>query len=73
MQTNDKTNKIEDLAKAEKERILMMILKNASSMTEDYKNLIQYTGGLLKSSMGYAYAKGIQDIIRLLTTEGSKK
>lgn len=59
--------------KQEKERLLMVILKNAGTMTQDYKNLINHTGGLLKSSMGYAYAKGIQDVIKLLTTEKEGK
>lgn len=58
-----------DLAKAEKERILTLIFKNAMPLTQDYKNLIKHTGGLLQTSMSYAYSKGIQDVIKLLTKE----
>lgn len=61
-----------DKAKAEKERLLILILKNAMPLTQDYKNLIKHTGGLLQTSMGYAYSKGIQDVIKLLTKEGNK-
>jgi hypothetical protein len=61
-----------DAAKAEKERLLTLILKNAMPLTQDYKNLIKHTGGLLQTSMGYAYSKGIQDVIKLLTKEEGK-
>lgn len=56
-----------DPAQVEKERLLVLLLKNAVSMTSSYKQSIAHTGGLLTSSMTYAYSKGIQDTIKLLT------
>lgn len=53
----------------EKERILTLILKNSNPMVSDYKNTIKRVGGLLTSSMVFAYAKGIQDTLKLLTKE----
>lgn len=53
----------------EKERILSLIYKNLNPMTTDYKNTIKHTGGLLTSSMTFAYARGIKDVLKLLTKE----
>lgn len=53
----------------EKERILTLILKSSNPMVSDYKNTIKHVGGLLTNSMVFAYAKGIQDTLKLLTKE----
>lgn len=58
-----------DLVKQEKERLLVLVLKNRAKMVSDYKNTIRHTGGLLTTSMTYAYSKGINDILKLLTKE----
>lgn len=56
-----------DVAKTEKERLLVLLLKNSAQMTAEYRILIKNTGGLLTNSMVYAYSKGINDAIKLLT------
>lgn len=47
----------------------MLLLKNRDSMTADYRNTIKHTGGLLTSSMAYAYSKGINDAMKLIQKE----
>lgn len=56
-------------AQKEKQRLVTLILTKAINMTNDYKSTIKHTGGLLTSSMTYAYSKGINDIVKLLTKE----
>ncbi len=68
-----KLSKDENPASQEKQRLLTIILKNAMPMTQLYKNMLKSQGGLLQSSMGYAYSKGIQDVIKLLTKEEGNK
>ncbi len=67
--TEEKEETKPNLTLLEKQRIVMLIITNGMRMTEDYKNTIKRTGGLLTSSMTYAYSKGIQDVIKLLTKE----
>ena len=62
---------VEDAAKKEKERIMVLILKNSQDMTIKYRNLIKSKGGLLTESMTYAYSKGINDILKLITKENN--
>ena len=63
----------EEIQAKEKQRIVTLIVTKGLNMTQDYKNTIKYTGGLLSTSMGYAYSKGIQDVIKLITKEEKKK
>lgn len=58
-----------EIRSQEKQRILLLIIKSGMNMTNDYKGTIKHTGGLLVTSMGYAYSKGIQDVIKLLSKE----
>ncbi len=61
-----------EIRKQEKQRLLALVITKSHNMTMDYKNTIKHTGGLLTTSMGYAYSKGIQDIIKLLSKEETK-
>lgn len=58
-----------DPVKAEKDRLLALIIKEREFMASRYKNTIKHTGSLLTESMTYAYSKGISDIIKLLAKE----
>jgi len=59
----------EDGVKAEKNRLTTLLLKERNSQVSDYKNTIKHTGGLLTQSMTYAYSKGLNDALKLLTKE----
>lgn len=65
--------KQDDPIKAEKERILMLLLSNSARMTSEYRMLIKKTGGLLTTSMVYAYSKALNDVIKLLTQNEESK
>lgn len=58
-----------DPVKKERERIILLLLKNTAPMVSDYKHTLKRTGSLMTSSMVYAYSKGIQDVIKLITKE----
>lgn len=60
---------IAEAALKEKQRIVTLIITRMQQMTSDYNSVIKHTGGLLTSSMTYAYSKGINDIIKLITKE----
>ena len=38
-------------------------------MVEEYRALIKHTGGMLTAPMGFAYAKGINDTLKLIAKE----
>lgn len=63
------TNQEQDATSKERERILILILKNAAPMASDYRHMLKPVGGLMTSSMVYAYSKGIQDVLKLITKE----
>lgn len=58
---------VDKAVKAERERILVLILANSAKMASDYKNTIRHTGGLLTQSMVYAYSKCFNDVVKLIT------
>jgi nitrate reductase NapAB chaperone NapD len=63
---------IEETDKAiskERERLILKLVSNSAHMAADYKNTIKHTGGLLTASMVYAYSKGLNDALKLLTKE----
>lgn len=62
-----------DAATVEKERLLVLLLSNSARMAAEYRNLIKSTGGLLTSSMVYAYSKGLNDALKLLTQDTKEK
>lgn len=61
--------KLEALFTKEKTRIMTVLLKEMPWAVERYKALIKPTGGLLTKSMGVAYAKGMQDALKILGKE----
>lgn len=61
-----------DLIGDEQLRLAAKLYNDAQFMTQQYKALIQHTGGLVTSSMVYAYSKGIQDAIKLILKENDK-
>ncbi len=61
-----------DQAEAERLRLATKLFKEMDFMSQQYKALIQHTGGLVTSSMVYAYSKGIQDVIKLILKENNK-
>lgn len=50
----------------ERSRILALLLKEQLPMVAKYKVLIKHTGGMLETSMGYAYSKGLNDVFKLI-------
>ena len=53
----------------EKLRILKLILENQQGMAADYKQSVRRTGALVSGSMAHAYARGIQDVLKLITKD----
>lgn len=60
---------IADAVSAERERLILKLVSNSASMASDYRNTIKKTGGLLTQSMTYAYSKGLNDALKLLTKD----
>lgn len=58
-----------DPAAAERQRLLQVIFNKKDDMILEYKTLIKHTGSLVTGSMGYAYSKAINDIIKLISKE----
>lgn len=61
-----------DPLEQERSRIAELLFTKAIHMTAEYRALIKHTGGLLTSSMVYAYNKGLQDSIKLILKENQK-
>lgn len=59
----------QDLAKAERQRLIKLVFDNSTEMTTKYKTNIHHTGSLLSASMTYAYSKALNDVIKLLMKE----
>lgn len=59
--------------KAEKLRLVNLLFSKSQIMTADYKNTIKHTGGLLTSSMTYAYSRALADAVKLLTKDNNEK
>ncbi len=62
-----------EAAKAERMRLSKLLFDKSLYMTAEYKTLIKHTGGLVSSSMGYAYSKGLNDALKLLLKEGNNE
>lgn len=45
------------------------IMKKSFHMVTEYRTLIKHTGSLMTASMGFAYAKGINDTLKLIAKE----
>lgn len=54
-------------ATQERGRLVMKLLAERTSKMADYRNTIKHTGGLLTESMTFAYAKGFEAALKLLT------
>jgi hypothetical protein len=51
----------------ERERILTQILTEQQSMVAKYKALIKHTGGMIETSMIFAYSKCFDDLFKLIS------
>jgi hypothetical protein len=71
MAENSEMPKQPDPAEVERTRLAELLFTRAIHMTNEYRALIRPTGGLLTTSMVYAYNKGIQDSIKLLLKENT--
>jgi hypothetical protein len=69
MSEDTKPIEVPDIASKEQERLILKLVSNQAKMAADYKNTIKRTGGLLTTSMTFAYAKGLQDALKLLTKD----
>lgn len=61
------------LLAAERVRLSEKLYKRVPFLSNDYKNLIKHTGGLLTSSMTYAYTKGLQDAVTFILKENNNE
>ena len=52
-----------------KTALYTQIMKKSFHMVTEYRQLIKHTGGMLTASMGFAYAKGINDTLKLIAKE----
>lgn len=43
-----------------------LLYKQSPMLTAEYKVLIGYTGGLVSSSMAFAYSRALNDVIKLI-------
>lgn len=59
--------RLDSVLAIERHRVLMLILKDQTHMTSDYRETVRHTGGLLTKSMAAAYSRGIHDVLLLLT------
>jgi hypothetical protein len=57
------------IKKEEKDKIVTYLITRSEDMVSDYRNTIKHSGGLLTQSMTFAYSKGVNDIIKLITKE----
>ncbi len=63
------TDIVGDAVSKERMRLVVKLASKGAGMAADYKNTIKHTGGLLTQSMTYAYSKGFQDALKLLTAK----
>ena len=60
-----------DVVKETKSKLLMLLITESPHMIDKYKKLIGHLGSLLQTSMVYAYSKGYNDAIKLITKENN--
>lgn len=58
---------IKEAVDAERVRILTLLLKSQQDLVIRYKKRIHHVGGLLETSMGYAYSMAINDVFKLIS------
>jgi hypothetical protein len=58
---------IKQAIKAERESILMALMRELAPSASDYKGTIKHTGGLLTQSMTAAFTKGYQTAFKVIT------
>ena len=68
-----KSEEAKKAAFAERQRLILKLVKNQAPMAADYRNLIKKNGSLLTQSMVYAYSKGLNDALKLITKESDEK
>lgn len=71
-QSEPKVEATKDPAEVERLRLAKKLFDDSQFMAQQYKALIQHTGGLVTSSMVYAYGRGLQDAIKLILQENEK-
>ncbi len=64
---------IKKAVEAERVRILTLLVSNVGEKAAQYKALIKNTGGLLTQSMVFAYSKGFQESIKLITKDSANE
>lgn len=69
MITKAEPEKPKEQIKTEALRLVTVLHEQIPTMVSEYKILIKHAGGMLSSSMSYAYAKGLSDALKLLTKE----
>lgn len=68
--TKDETK---DIKNKEGMRLYLALMKAKGTMVGEYAASIKRTGGLLTTSMTYAYEKGLNDFLKLLAKETSNE
>lgn len=63
------SNEVSEAVNKEKERIMILLMANSARMAAEYKTVIKHTDGLLTQSMVYAYSKGLNDALKLITKD----
>lgn len=58
---------IKEAVEKERVRLLTLVLKNQQDLVIRYKKRIHHAGGLLETSMGYAYSAAINDVFKLIS------
>lgn len=65
----EESPEVKAAVKAEKERIMVLLMKNSARMAADYRATIKHTGGLLTQSMTFAYSRALNDTFKLISKE----
>jgi hypothetical protein len=60
---------VEDTHKTVMLRIVANLYKEIPILVAEYKIQVKHTGGLLSTSMSFAYAKGLSDAIKQIQKE----
>lgn len=58
-----------DITKAEKERLIALLLKELPYAVNTYEALMKHTGRYLNASLRIAYERGLRDAIKIITKE----
>ena len=67
--TTESDQAIVEAVREEKTRLITKLSSEAPHLASKYKQQVKHTGGMLSTSMCYAYEKGILYAIKTLTKE----